>query len=70
LTSAACSTTNSAIDPQWVKPGWVWWGQTCCSPAAHTGQAPHALTNGAVTRSPTAQRRTPGPTAATVPASS
>src|SRR5918998_291971 len=70
LTSAVWSATYSAIEPQCVKPGWVCQVQTWCSPAAHWAQRPHALTNGTVTRSPTRQRRTSAPTAATVPASS
>ena len=70
FTSAASRATNSASEPQWVNPGWVWRAHTWCSPAAHCAHRPQALTNGTVTRSPTRQRRTPAPTAATVPASS
>ena len=62
--------TYSANEPQWVKPGWVWWRQTCCCPAWHSGQAPQPQTKGTVTRSPTCQRVTSLPTAATKPASS
>ena len=40
LTSAASRATNSASDPQCVKPGWVWRAHTCCSPAAHWAQVP------------------------------
>src|SRR3954451_20666552 len=70
LTSAASSTTYSASDPQWVNPGWVWCRHTCPAPSRHGPQRPQAQTKGTVTRSPTAQLRTPSPTAATVPANS
>src|SRR4051812_2222702 len=70
LTSAASSATNSASEPQWVKPGCVWCAQTCPAPSRQGAQRPQAQTNGTVTRSPTAQFCTRSPTAATVPASS
>ena len=53
-----------------VEPGCVCARHTCCWPAAHSGQAPHAVTNGVVTRSPGRHERTSAPTATTVPASS
>ena len=37
LTSAASRATNSAKEPQPVKPGWVWSRQTCWSPARAFG---------------------------------
>ena len=70
LVSAARRATSSANDPGPVKPGWVWSGHTWVSPTAHHSQRPQPQTNGTVTRSPTAQRRTARPTVATVPASS
>ena len=68
--SAACTITRSANDPQWVKPGCCWFGQTCALPDLHHSHAPQPHTNGAVTRSPTPQRWTPLPTFATTPANS
>src|SRR5450759_2348634 len=70
LKSAARTWTNSAYDPGWVNPGCVWSGHTWASPSRHQVQRPHPLTNGTVTRSPTAKPTTSGPTAATVPANS
>ena len=62
--------TCSANEPQWVNPGWVWWSHTCWSPAAHRSHRPQPQTNGTVTRAPTCQPRTSGPTDSIVPASS
>ena len=45
-----------------MKPGWVWLRQTWAFPAAQSGQSPQAQTNGTVTRWPTRNRRTRGPT--------
>src|SRR5664280_2209753 len=70
LKSAARTWTSSAYDPGWVNPGCVWSGQTWASPSRHQVQRPHPLTNGTVTRSPTANPTTSGPTASTVPANS
>ena len=70
LVSAACSATYSANEPQWVKPGCCWSGQTCALPPRHHSQRPHPHTKGTVTRSPTSHRVTPGPTSTTSPASS
>ena len=70
FTSAAWIATRSAKDPGPVKPGCVWSGQTCASPARQYSHAPHPQTNGTVTRSPGRHRRTAGPTSTTVPASS
>jgi hypothetical protein len=70
LWSAARTWTFSAYDPGWVKPGWVWSGQTCAWPVRHHSQRPQPFTNGTVTRSPAAKSRTEGPTSATTPANS
>jgi hypothetical protein len=70
FTSAAWIATRSAKDPGPLKPGCVWSGQTCASPARQYSHAPHPQTNGTVTRSPGRHRRTAGPTSTTVPASS
>ena len=70
LMSAACTATSSANEPGPVKPGWVWSGQTWLSPPRQYSQRPQPQTNGTVTRSPTDQRSTSGPTSATWPASS
>ena len=68
--SAAWIATRSAKEPGPVKPGWVWCGQTCASPARQYSHVPHPHTNGTVTRSPGRHRVTPAPTSATTPASS
>src|SRR5690606_1071879 len=52
--SASSTTTYSANEPGSVKPGCSWLTHTCPLPPTHSGQRPHAYTNGAVTRSPTA----------------
>ena len=51
---------HSANDPQWVKPGCCWSGQTWASPARHHSHRPQPQTNGTVTRSPTRQPRDAG----------
>ncbi len=68
--SAAWIATRSANDPGPVKPGWVWAGHTCASPARQYSHRPQPQANGTVTRSPARQRVTAGPVAETVPASS
>ncbi len=60
--SAARSTTRSAKLPHWVKPGCCWSGHTCAFPPRLHSHAPHPMTNGTVTRSPTLHRCTPSPT--------
>ena len=56
LTSAWWIATSSANDPSSVNPGWRCRSHTCCSPARHAAQDPHAHTNGTVTSSPTRPR--------------
>ena len=56
FTSACRTATNSANEPSCVKPGWVWFGHTCASPARHCSHVPQPQTNGTVTRSPTVDR--------------
>src|SRR4051794_22169037 len=70
LKSARGTATNSANEPQPVKPGWYWSSHPWGAPARQVAHRPHAQTNGTVTRSPTVTRRTDAPTSATTPANS
>ncbi len=70
LVAAAWTTTSSANEPGSVKPGWRCCGHTWPLPEAQTAHSPQAMTNGAVTRTPTHAGSTPAPTVSTTPASS
>src|SRR5690606_3289161 len=65
--SAYSIATYSANEPQAVKPGVKLTSQTLVQPFRQGPHSPQPTAKGTVTRPPTLHRRTPEPTAATVP---
>ncbi len=70
LRSARGNATYCANEPQAVKPGWKSRSQSWVSPRRHGSHTPQPQQNGTVTRAPTSQPRTDGPTETISPQSS